>query len=79
LCTFGSKYFGLTRPSSGAMDVIIYKVIKGTKWAIFTYTTPHIRKITNMFKNTDIKIAFKTSNTLRQLNPYRTNVENRVS
>ena len=40
---------------------------KGTKWATFTYTTPHIRKITNMFKNTDIKIAFKTNNTLRQL------------
>jgi len=37
---------------------------KGTKWATFTYTTPHIRKITNMFKNTDIKIAFKTNNTL---------------
>ena len=35
---------------------------KGTKWATFTYTTPHIRKITNLFKNTDIKIAFKTNN-----------------
>jgi len=40
---------------------------KGTKWATFTYTTSHIRKITNLFKNTDIKIAFKTNNTLRQL------------
>ena len=39
----------------------------GTKWATFTYTTLHISKITNMFKNTDIKIAFKTNNTLRQL------------
>ena len=40
---------------------------KSTKWTTFTYTTPHIRKITNLFKNTDVKIAFKTNNTLRQL------------
>jgi len=39
---------------------------KDTKWTTFTYTTPHIRKINNLFKNTDIKIAFRTSNTLRQ-------------
>jgi hypothetical protein len=30
-----------------------------TKWASFTYTTPHIRKITNIFKQTNVKIAFK--------------------
>jgi hypothetical protein len=40
---------------------------KDTKWTTFTYTTPHIRKITTLFKNTDIKIAFKTTNSLRQL------------
>ena len=40
---------------------------KDTKWTTFTYTTPHIRKITNLFKNTDIKMAFKTINALRQL------------
>jgi hypothetical protein len=39
---------------------------KDTKWTTFTYTTPHIRNITNLFKNTDIKIAFKTTNSLRQ-------------
>ena len=43
------------------------KMKKNTKWTTFTFTTPHIRKITNLFKNTDIKIAFKTNNTLRQL------------
>jgi hypothetical protein len=37
---------------------------KDTKWTTFKYTTPHIRKITNLFKNTDIKIAFKIINSL---------------
>jgi len=37
------------------------------KWATFTYTTPHIRKITNIFKQTNVKIAFKTNNTILQL------------
>jgi len=36
------------------------------KWAIFTYHSPIIRKITNLFKQTDIKIAFRNTNTIRQ-------------
>jgi hypothetical protein len=35
------------------------------KWAIFTYHNPNIRKITNLFKNTNINIAFRSTNTLR--------------
>ena len=38
-----------------------------TKWATFTYTTPQIRKITNIFKQTNVKIAYKTNNTILQL------------
>ena len=34
------------------------------KWAIFTYHSPLIRKITNLFKQTDIKIAFRNTNTI---------------
>jgi len=36
------------------------------KWAIFTYHSPIIRKITNLFKQTDIKLAFRNTNTIRQ-------------
>jgi hypothetical protein len=37
------------------------------KWATFTYHIPKIRKITNLFKHTDIKIAFKNNTTILQL------------
>jgi len=35
-------------------------------WTTFTYHSPKIRKITNLFKNTNIGIAFKTTTTLHQ-------------
>jgi hypothetical protein len=38
-----------------------------TKWATFTYSTPRIRKTTNLFKHTIVKIAFRSSNTISQL------------
>ena len=38
-----------------------------TKWALFTYTSPQIRKVTNIFKQTNIRIAFKCNNTLSRL------------
>jgi uncharacterized protein with NAD-binding domain and iron-sulfur cluster len=34
-------------------------------WTTFTYHSPQIRKITNLFKNTDIGIAFKATTTLQ--------------
>jgi len=37
------------------------------KWVTFTYYSPQIRKITNLFKHTDIKIAFKNKNNILQL------------
>ena len=42
------------------------KNAESKKWATFTYS-PHIRKITNLFRNTNIKIGYKCSNTLAQL------------
>ena len=36
-------------------------------WVTFTYSSPQIRKITNIFKHTDIKIPFKCDNTISQL------------
>jgi len=42
------------------------------KWATFTYHSSKVRKITNVFKQTDIKIAFKNTNTLQQLTKPKT-------
>jgi len=35
------------------------------KWATFTYHSPKIRMITNLFKQIDLKIAFKITNNLQ--------------
>jgi hypothetical protein len=36
------------------------------KWATFTYHSTKVRKITNLFKHTNTKIAFKSTNTIGQ-------------
>jgi hypothetical protein len=41
--------------------------INNMKWATFTYYSPKVRKITNLFKQMDIKIAFKNNNTISQI------------
>ena len=38
-----------------------------TKWATFTFSSPYIWKITNLFRHTNIKIGYKSSNTVAQL------------
>jgi len=35
-------------------------------WTTFTYHSPKIRTITNLFKNTNINIAFRTTTTTQQ-------------
>jgi hypothetical protein len=42
------------------------KIGKNEKWAIFTCHSPIVRKITNLFKQTGIQIAFKNTNTIQQ-------------
>jgi hypothetical protein len=37
---------------------------EGKKWATFTYTGSETKFITKLFKNTNLKIAYKTSNTI---------------
>jgi hypothetical protein len=39
---------------------------KQKKWINFTYHNPLIQKVTNLFRNTEIHIAFKTTNTIYQ-------------
>ena len=36
-------------------------------WTTFTYHSPKIRRITNLFRNTNVGIAFKATTTLKQL------------
>jgi hypothetical protein len=36
-------------------------------WTAFTYHSPKIRKITNMFKNTNTGVSFRTTTTIHQL------------
>ena len=52
------KLTQLTPPTTSRHD---------TKWTTFTYASPQIRKTTNLFKHTNIKIAFKCNNTIAQL------------
>jgi hypothetical protein len=48
--------------------------INNTKWTTFAYYSPKVRKITNLFKQMDIKIALKNNNTISQiLRPNATN------
>jgi len=45
---------------------------KNKTWTTFTYYMPIIRKITNLFKHTDVGISFKNTNTLQQLTKAKT-------
>jgi len=40
---------------------------KNKKWATFTFISPHIPKITNLFRNTNVMIAFRCRNTVGNL------------
>jgi hypothetical protein len=35
------------------------------KWATFTHSGPEIRTISNLFRHTNLKIAYKTTNTIK--------------
>ena len=59
---------------SGLTSFIISSIVPySCLLCTFTYYSPQIRKITNLFKNTDIRIALKSSNSLQRL----TNAENK--
>ena len=37
---------------------------KPKKWTMFTYYSPLLQKITNLFRHTDVRIAFRNTNTI---------------
>ena len=40
---------------------------KTKKWALFTFHSPTIRQVTNIFRDTNLKITFRTNNTLQNI------------
>jgi hypothetical protein len=40
-----------------------------TKWATSTYPSPDTRTITKLFRSTNLKIAYKTTNSIKHLKP----------
>ena len=42
------------------------------KWATVTHYSPKVRKITSLFKHTDINVAFKNNNTISQIHRPKT-------
>ena len=40
---------------------------KNKRWATFTYISPQTRKVTNIFKNTNVRIAFRCRNTIAKI------------
>jgi glycine cleavage system regulatory protein len=55
-----------TRGKTGQKRGTANKTNRIKKWIIVTYHSPLIRKVTNLFKNTNIKIAFRATNTVYQ-------------
>jgi hypothetical protein len=42
------------------------KTVSRKKWVTFTHFSPLIRGVTNLFKQTNLKVAFRTINTIQQ-------------
>jgi hypothetical protein len=42
------------------------KTVARKKWVTFTHFSPLIRRVTNLFKQTNLKVAFRTTNTIKQ-------------
>jgi hypothetical protein len=45
------------------------------RWTTFTYHSPQIRKLTNLFRNTKIGMAFKATTTLQLIRPTTQNLK----
>jgi hypothetical protein len=54
-------------PASQKHNTDIDRQHRKRKWAIFTYSGKETRKITKLFKDMQIKIAFRTQNTIQNI------------
>jgi hypothetical protein len=55
------------QPASQKQNVDIDPEHRKTKWATFTYSGKETRKITKLFKDTQIKIVLKTRNVIQNI------------
>jgi hypothetical protein len=65
-----------SKRKTATKKLINYQTKKKTetkKWTVFTYYSPRIRKITNLFKHTNIGVAFRSTNTIQHMKPKTTN------
>jgi hypothetical protein len=46
-----------------------------TKWATFTYYGKEVRQITKLFKNTQLRVAFRTQNTINNIVKHHTQTD----
>jgi hypothetical protein len=49
------------------------------KWSTFTYYSPKIRKLTNLFKHTNISIAFKNTKKYNNIHNQRRSIKTRTT
>jgi hypothetical protein len=53
-----------------------YQLTK-TKWVTFTYNNKDVRGITKLFRDTNIKVAFRTQNTIQNMEYIKTRATNK--
>jgi hypothetical protein len=58
---------GTTHPNQHEHNINTDPQHRKTKWATFTYSGKERRKITILFKETQIKVAFRTRNTIQNI------------
>ena len=68
LCWGGGVFVGLVSlTSSGTRQIATTTKTPTRKWVTFTYIVKETNFITNLFRKTNLKIAFRTNNTVHSL------------
>jgi len=81
-CLYIMRMLLVYGPMDGLMDCCLSRKrqirnnTKRKKRIIFTYHSPLIRKLTNRFKQTNFNIAFKSTSTIYQLLPHKSDNTN---
>jgi hypothetical protein len=60
-----NEYHSLNKKTTKQTSTTKPHTTQKRKWNTFTYFRPCVRTITKLFCNTEIKIAFRTSNTIK--------------
>jgi uncharacterized lipoprotein YddW (UPF0748 family) len=71
----GMKRQLMTRKERTTQTQVVQQYNK--KWVTFTYYSPSIYEVTNLFKRTNLRITFRPTNTIYQQLSNKTNNPNR--